>query len=138
MIEIAKHVLPQADLKCDEAINADTDTKYDVVLADSVFQYFNDVDYGQKVLEHMWDKADKMVVVTEVHDQAKMAEHMAYRRQCVENYDQVYAGLDKTFYPKEMFLAFAEEHGARCEIVQPENKLYWNNSFVFDCYLYKK
>ena len=138
LIKIAKGVMPDTDLKCDEALNADIDLKYDVVLADSVFQYFNDVAYGQSVLQRMWDKADKMVVITEVHDQAKKTEHMAYWRKCVANYDEVYAGLDKTFYPEEMFLKFAKEHGARCEIVQPDNKLYWNNSFVFDCYLYKK
>lgn len=79
-----------------------------------------------------------MVVVTEVHDQEKKDEHMAYRRKCVENYDEVYAGLDKTFYTREMFLQFAEEHEGRCEIVQPDNELYWNNRFVFDCYLYKE
>lgn len=90
------------------------------------------------VLERMWAKAGKMVVVTEVHDQEKKDEHMAYRRKCVENYDEVYAGLDKTFYTREMFLQFAEEHGGRCEIVQPDNELYWNNRFVFDCYLYKE
>ena len=94
--------------------------------------------YGQKVLERMWAKTEKMVVVTEVHDQEKKDEHMAYRRKCVENYDEVYAGLDKTFYTREMFLQFAEEHGGRCEIVQPDNELYWNNRFVFDCYLYKE
>lgn len=60
----------------------------------------------------MWAKAGKMVVVTEVHDQEKKDEHMAYRRKCVKNYDEVYAGLDKTFYTREMFLQFAEEHGA--------------------------
>ena len=55
--------MPDTDLKCDEALNADIDLKYDVVLADSVFQYFNDVAYGQSVLQRMWDKADKMVVI---------------------------------------------------------------------------
>ncbi len=123
---------------CEEALRVPTEPRYDVVLADSVFQYFNDADYGQKVLERMWAKAGKMVVVTEVHDQEKKDEHMAYRRKCVENYDEVYAGLDKTFYTREMFLQFAEEHGGRCEIVQPDNELYWNNRFVFDCYLYKE
>ena len=63
---------------------------------------------------------------------------LADSRKCVENYDEVYAGLDKTFYTREMFLQFAEEHGGRCEIVQPDNELYWNNRFVFDCYLYKE
>lgn len=138
LIRIAQSVVPEADVGCEEALRVPTEPRYDVVLADSVFQYFNDAAYGQKVLERMWAKAGKMVVVTEVHDQEKKDEHMAYRRKCVENYDEVYAGLDKTFYTREMFLQFAEEHGGRCEIVQPDNELYWNNRFVFDCYLYKE
>jgi hypothetical protein len=137
VFEIFKE-LKRADVGCEEALRVPTEPRYDVVLADSVFQYFNDAAYGQKVLERMWAKAGKMVVVTEVHDQEKKDEHMAYRRKCVENYDEVYAGLDKTFYTREMFLQFAEEHGGRCEIVQPDNELYWNNRFVFDCYLYKE
>lgn len=138
LIRIAQSVVTEADVGCEEALRVPTEPKYDVVLADSVFQYFNDAAYGQKVLERMWAKAGKMVVVTEVHDQEKKDEHMAYCRKCVENYDEVYAGLDKTFYTREMFLQFAEEHGGRCEIVQPDNELYWNNRFVFDCYLYKE
>ena len=138
LIRIAQSVVLEADVGCEEALRVPTEPKYDVVLADSVFQYFNDAAYGQKVLERMWAKTEKMVVVTEVHDQEKKDEHMAYRRKCVENYDEVYAGLDKTFYTREMFLQFAEEHGGRCEIVQPDNELYWNNRFVIDCYLYKE
>ena len=74
-----------------------------------------------------------MVVVTEVHDQEKKDEHMAYRRKCVENYDEVYAGLDKTFLHQRDVPAICRGAQGRCEIVQPDNELYWNNRFVFDC-----
>lgn len=137
LVRLAGNVLNVQDLKCEEALWVETDSKYDVVLADSVFQYFPDEDYGKRVLEKMWEKAGKMVVITEVHDQDKREEHMNYRRQCVQNYDEKYAGLDKTFYPKEMFEQFAEQVDANCVIVEPDNDLYWNNQFVFDCYLYR-
>ena len=102
-------------------------------MADSVFQYFQDTEYGMHVLEKMWKKAKKMVVITEIHDESMKEEHLNYRRQCVENYDEKYKGLDKTFYTKDMFLKFAEKTGARCDIVKPQNELYWNNKYVFDC-----
>ena len=54
-----------------------------------------------------------------------------------EDYDKKYKGLDKTFYTKEMFINFADQVGAKCLIVRPENELYWNNKYVFDCYLIK-
>lgn len=82
-------------------------------------------------------KANKIVVITEIHDEEKKEEHLNFRRQCVENYDEKYKGLDKTFYTKEMFQKFAEKMGAECRIVKPGNELYWNNKYVFDCYLIK-
>lgn len=137
LIKIAGEVLDTTDLRCEEALYVSALPKYDVVLADSVFQYFLDVDYGMQVLEKMWDKAEKMVVITEIHDEARKEEHLNYRRQCVENYDEKYKGLDKTFYSREMFLDFAKRMGGTCIIVEPKNELYWNNRFVFDCYLCK-
>ena len=137
LIEIAKGVLDEADLICDEAANVSAEPEYDVVLADSVFQYFQDTAYGEKVLERMWLKTKKMLIITEIHDIDRKEEHLAYRRKCVENYDEKYAGLDKTFYSKEMFQKFAERVNAKCMIVEPQNDLYWNNRFVFDCYIYR-
>jgi trans-aconitate methyltransferase len=137
LIAAAKEVLHTSDLICQEAVNTPVSPQYDVVLADSVFQYFEDVDYGMQVLEKMWMKARKMVVITEIHDQEKQEAHLNYRRACVQDYDRKYEGLDKTFYRKEMFQKFAERMSGRCIIVEPENQLYWNNRFVFDCYLCK-
>ena len=94
-------------------------------------------DYGKQVLKKMWEKANKMVVITEIHDQSKKEEHLNYRRQWDQNYDEKYAGLDKTFYRKEVFEQFAEQVGAKCVVVEPDNDMYWNNRFVFDCYLYR-
>ena len=120
-----------------EADCISADPKYELVLADSVFQYFQNVEYGMRILKKMWEKANKAVVIIEIHDEEKKEEHMNYRRQCVEDYDKKYKGLDKTFYTKEMFVNFADQVGAKCLIVRPENELYWNNKYVFDCYLIK-
>lgn len=137
LVDIASGVTHSDDLTCGEAVNIAESPKYDVVMSDSVFQYFQDADYGMKVLEKMWAKAEKMVVITEVHDLAKKEEHLAHRRACVENYDEKYAGLDKTFYSRQMFTDFAQKCGGRCIIVEPDNELYWNNKYVFDVYICK-
>ena len=137
LIQLAHKVVQSGDLQCVEADCISADTTYDLVLADSVFQYFQNVEYGMRVLKKMWEKANKAVVITEIHDEEKKEEHMNYRRQCVEDYDKKYKGLDKTFYTKEMFINFADQVGAKCLIVRPENELYWNNKYVFDCYLIK-
>lgn len=137
LIKIAKKVLDTEDLMCKEADKISTEPIYDVVIADSVFQYFQSPEYGMDVLKKMWNKAEKMIAITELHDESMKEEHLNYRRQCVANYDEKYKGLDKTFYTKEMFEEFAKSVGATCKIVKPGNELYWNNKYVFDCYLIK-
>ena len=86
----------------------------------------------------MWSKAQKAVIITEIHDEEMKEEHLNYRRQCVENYDEKYEGLDKTFYTKEMFQAFAKRVWAKCLIVKPENELYWHNKYHLVLSRYKK
>lgn len=138
LIEVAKSVIFSDDIKAMEADQLDISFQYDIVISDSVFQYFQTPDYGMEVLEKMYLKAKKMVIVTEIHDMEKMEEHLDYRRACVENYDEKYKGLDKTFYSKSMFEDFAKRVGAECVFIEPQNTLYWNNQFVFDCYIIKK
>lgn len=41
----------------------------------------------------------------------KKEEHLNFCRQCVENYDEKYKGLDKILYTKEMFQKSAKRAG---------------------------
>lgn len=72
-----------------------------MVIADSVFQYFQSPEYGMSVLKKMWDKAKKIIVITELHDQSMKEQHLNYKRQCVENYDERYRGWIKHFTQKK-------------------------------------
>ena len=137
LLNIAKSVLNKPSLICDEAINLNIMPKYDFVLADSVFQYFESSDYGMKVLEKMYQKAEKIIVITEIHDIEQRDLLLEHRRASVENYDELYKGLDKTFYSKNDFEEFAESHNCKIEIAKPQNDSYWNNEYVFDCYFIK-
>ncbi len=136
LLKVAESILPQTELLCREAAELEAEPKYDVVLSESVFQYFYDADYGMRVLEKMYAKAKKLIVVTEIHDIDKKEALLARRRAAVENYDELYKGLDKTFYSKGAFEAFAKERGAAVEFVNPKNDSYWNNDYVFDCYIH--
>ena len=137
LIELAKKVIKSEDISLGEALAFDPEKKYDVVLSDSVFQYFHSAEYGFAVLEKMYDKANKMLLVTEIHDIDLYEEHMQYRKSCVENYDEIYKGLEKTYYNKQDFIKFANEKQCRYEIVKPDNGIYWNDAYVFDFWLYK-
>lgn len=98
------------------------------------------IDYSAKLL----NIAKKVVLSDDIKckeaidvDIDKKDEHLNYRKQCVKNYDEKYAGLDKTFYAKEDFIRFSNKVGAKCVIKEPQNELYWNNKYVFDCYTVK-
>lgn len=136
LIDIAKKVVNLEDLKVGEALQIACDRKYDVVISDSVFQYFQTPEYGYQVLEKMYEKAKKMLVITELHDVLMYEEHINYRKSMVENYEERYKGLEKTFYDKKVLIEFAEKKKCKYEIIKPNNEKYWNNKYVFDFYLY--
>ncbi|MBO7505362.1 hypothetical protein J6T66_04475 [bacterium] len=75
---------------CDEAANLDTQEKADLVYSDSVFVYFNDLEYARRVLEKMCQKANKAILITEVYDKSKEKECLDYRRSQIEDYDEKY------------------------------------------------
>ncbi len=136
LLDIAKSIIKSDDLICMEAITIQPD-KYDFVLSDSVFQYFQSEEYGYEVLEKMYEKANKVLVIREIHDKELEEEHLRMRRETIEDYDKKYQGLEKTFYDKERFIKFANSKNAKYLIVKPDNYSYWNSKFVFDFYLFK-
>lgn len=100
LVNIAKDVLSSRDLSVGNADEITEQPQYDLMLADSVFQYFTDIEYGKAVLEKMFIKAAKMLVVTEIHDLSRRDEHLSYRRKYIENYDEKYKGLEKNILYK--------------------------------------
>jgi len=138
LLKAAKLVLKNPlELVCDEALNLDTQIKYDAVFCTSAFEYFESDDYAIQVLEKMFVKANKTICVLDVHESSKEEAYVAYRRKTQENYDELYKDLNKKFYPRGLFGDFAKKKGV--EIVFKDSCLegYWNAPFVFDMYMYK-
>ncbi len=98
-IDIAKKILHEpVELTCAEAINIPVDIKYDAVLSNSVFSYFTDYDYAQKVLESMYQKTNYSIGIIDIHDIHKKEEFIKYRKSVIENYEIRYENLPKLFY----------------------------------------
>lgn len=57
-----------APVECMEAINLQTNSKYDVVLSNSVFFYFPNLAYAEQVILKMITKANRIVAILEVPD----------------------------------------------------------------------
>lgn len=136
LIDIAKRIIKSNDLVCGEAKNIDETIKYDFVMSDSVFQYFESIDYAEVVLRKMICKADKLVYIGELHDSRLKEEWLENRRKSMENYDEVYAGLSKMFYSREWIENIAKEFNRQVYFDISDNKEYWNSKYIFNCYIY--
>ncbi len=135
---IAKKVFwNNVEITCDEAMNLDTSKKADLVYSDSVFVYFNDIEYAKNVLEKMYQKANKAILITEVYDKSKEQECLDYRRSQIENYDEKYKWLEKLFFDKKFFEDFAKEHNLKIKFFDVNNQYYWNNKYMFNVLLTK-
>lgn len=137
-IEIAGTVLKEPkELVCDEAVNLSAKIKYDAVLSNSVFSYFESYEYAAKVLEAMYQKANYSIGLVDVHDIHKKEAFISYRKQIIEDYEERYKELPKFFYEKSFFLEFAEQHDMSIRFSKPGMQGYWNNDYVFNCFMLK-
>lgn len=137
LIASAKKVLKSEDLLCMEAVDIPVAPQYDAVLSNSVFSYFEDEEYASNVLEKMYQKAAYAIGLIDIHDADKEEEFLTYRKAIIPDYEERYKNLPKLFYKKEFFEKFAKDHQMDICFTDSHIKGYWNNEFIFNCYLYK-
>lgn len=136
-IDTIRTVFPQMkDFTCGEAIELETNLKYDVVMSESVFQYFPSEEYAQIVVEKMIEKAHKLVYIGEICDITYEEEQLNARREKIENYDELYKDLGRQFYSKVFFEEIATKHGKSIFFTECENEEYINGKYMFNCYIY--
>ena len=138
-IETAAKVLEDPrELIYDEAVNLSPEVKYDMVLSNSVFSYFEDYGYASRVLEIMYEKTNDSIGIIDIHDIGRKEAFAAYRKEASEDYEKRYQDLPKLFYDRVFFLDFAVRHGMDIKFRQSNVKGYWNNDFVFNCFMWKR
>ena len=139
LIDIAKKVLNSNDIICGEAMDipVDSSKNYDVLLSNSVFSYFSNLAYANTVLEKMYSKCKYAIGLIDIHDLDKKEKFIVYRKLQISDYEEKYKNLDKLFYPKDFFIQFAQKHNMKIKFAKSEVPGYWNNDFVFNCFLYK-
>lgn len=126
------------ELLCGEAIDIPTDIRYDAVIANSVFSYFPSEEYAETVLDKMLAKANVSIGLIDIHDIDKKDAFTEYRRKTIEDYDERYKELHKFFYRRPFFEDWARKNDLIIEFCESGVKGYWNNSFVFNLYCYRK
>lgn len=139
LIETARAVLSSpAELYAGEADAITVDQKYDAIFASGVFPYFPSDDYAVHVLDLMREKSRGAIGIMGLHDIEKREDYLAFRRANIPNYDALYKDLQRHFYTHSLFTDYASTHGLRIAFPSMELKGYWNNAFVFHCFMYRE
>lgn len=138
LVKLAKEVLYTKDVTCIEASLLSILPIYDSVFSNSVFSYFENEEYALNVLEKMYQKARYSIGILDVHNEEKRQEFICYREKIIPDYKERYKNLPKLFYRKEFFERFAREHNMEVKFTESSMEGYWNNPFVYHCFLYKK
>ena len=141
LLDVAKKVIGAENFI--EAIVGDasklpTTIKYDAVFSFSVFQYFSNINYAEKVLDRMIAKTTKSICVTEILNADLKEDYLQYRRSLDKNFDEKYKDLPKLFIPKKFFIDYAAKNNLEVEFPHHHIEGFWNNEFNFDCFMYKK
>lgn len=118
----------------DDAINIDFKKKYDFVISNSVFHYFNDLDYARVVLEKMIKKANIAVGIFDINDADKKELYIQSRTKEMskEAYLKKYQGLEHLFYEKSWFKNIADELKLKVEIFDQNIDGYINSELRFN------
>jgi UDP-glucuronate 4-epimerase len=134
MVQMASLVMPDGSFVCCEASALDTVEEVEVVLANSVFQYFGSLAEAESVLIKMLNKATRMVGVLNIPATAtKKLEWEACEKELpLGMYEKKYKGLTHLFYDKRWFRAVAMKQGYSVRFYTQSIKGYGMNDFRFN------
>lgn len=117
LIEIARTAMPEGDFTCGEATDIPERVQADYVLSNSVFQYFEDLEYAGRVFDAISARAEKGVAILDVPDAALKEQSEAARRGAMPagEYERKYAGLEHRYYERDWFRQQAARYGMAAE-----------------------
>lgn len=136
MIKSAKLVTGCKDFRCCEASEISIVPKYDLVMSESVFQYFESLEYAEAVLLKMIEKSEKLTYIGDIHNAQFEQELMEYRKKTIDDYETRYKGLSKLFFDKDWILEIAARCGKRVVFTEVNNSEYINGKYLFNCYIF--
>lgn len=136
MAESARIVTGCEDFRCCSANEISIEPQYDIVMAESVFQYFESHVYAEEVLRKVIKKSRKITYVGEIHNAVYEQELMECRRKSIDNYETKYEGLSKLFFYKEWFHRIASDYGRKVVYMDVKNPEYINAKYLFNCFIF--
>lgn len=139
LITLAQNAMNGQDFALAEANQLDINNKYDIVISNSVFSYFENYVYALDVLEKMASKARKTIVILDIPDSALQVDSERARMEALspQEYKRKYTDLSHLYYDKKWFVHFAENHKYTIEIFDQNIQNYGNSQFRFNVVLKK-
>ena len=141
LLAVAKKVIGAENfVECiaGEAVDLPTEVKYDAVFSAGVICYFPDLNYAERALDKMLAKAKHSVGILRILNTATKDEYLKYRREHTKNFDELYKNLPKLFIAKSFFEEYAAKNYLDVKFSQYHMGGFWNETFNFDCFLYKR
>jgi len=138
LLAITKSLKITEDLIHTEALNLDTNKKYDYVIAMSCFQYFPDIEYVEAVVDKMLDKSNKKsIAILDINDSSMEDIFLKIRRKAEPNYDEMYKDFKHLFIAKSFWIDYAKRNNLQYSITQQDIKGYTNSKFRYNVFLKK-
>lgn len=127
------------NFRCCEAIKLNVSKKFNVVISNSVFQYFESYYYAEIVVIKMLNMTKKKIAVLDINDIDKRNDAEKLRRGALseEEYENKYSGLNHLFYDKTFFIDIARRFDYTIDIFSQNIKHYGNNPFRFNVIITK-
>lgn len=141
LLDVTRKVIGEENLiecVCGDASEMPTDKKYDAVFASGVFQYLNDLAQVEKTLDKMLLKAKKSIAIIRMLKAETKDEYFSWRRKQDPNYDERYKDLPRLFISRDFIVEYAAKNNLELNFNRYKIEEYWNDPYIFDCYLYKK
>jgi cyclopropane fatty-acyl-phospholipid synthase-like methyltransferase len=136
-VERAKTLSLSNDIECLEASDVSPDPKYDYVASFGVFHYFSDLDYVNKVVEIMINKANKGIGIFDICDKEKESIYVETRKAYDSDYESKYAGLDHLFIDKSFWNDIALKNNLSIIVEDQAIPGYKNSKLRYNIYLTK-
>lgn len=140
LILSAKKAMPGMDFVIGEAGAIDTKKKYDFVVSNGVFEYFESLEKAEKVLKKMLAKGKKAIAVLDTPNLEfrKKSEKFRAKKIGVVEYKNKYKNLKHLYYRKEWFLKISNRLGYKnIYILDQDIRDYGNSRFRFNVFIRK-
>ena len=138
LIKIAKDLNISNDIIVSSANEIPSEPKYDYVIANSVFQYFPDLNYVEEVVCLMMNKsASGSIAILDINDLAKQELYLSIRRNAEPDYDEKYKDFQHLFIDKQFWIDLSAKYDWEVIIEDQDIPEYKNSEFRYNTYITK-